>query len=215
MSLPRAERTAADRTAPSLVGGDGTTCSRQTETSRIAVVAIMLSMQRVAVVGSSGAGKTWLAGRLAVALGVPHVELDAIHHGPGWAALPAEEMRRELDRCCPAHGSWVADGNYGSKGGDLVRARADTVVWLDYPRPAVMRQLGLRTLRRIVLRQRLWNDNRESLRNAVSWDPERSVLRWAWTRHASQRLQYATQADGRWIRLNSRAEVSRFLDQVV
>lgn len=171
-------------------------------------------MRRVAVVGSSGAGKSWLAGRLATALGVAHVELDAIHHGPDWAALPAEDMRRELDRCCPAHGTWVADGNYENKGGDLVRARADTVVWLDLPRGAVLRQLALRTLRRIVLRQPLWNDNRESLRNAVSWNPERSVLRWAWTRHAPQRAQYAAQADDRWIRLRNRAEVRRFLDRV-
>ena len=168
-------------------------------------------MQRVAVVGSSGAGKTWLATRLAAALNVPHVELDAIHHGPGWAALPAEAMRRELDVCCPAAGAWVADGNYHSKGGDLVRDRADTVVWLDLSRAAVMRQLGLRTLRRGVLRQRLWNGNRESLRNAVSWDPERSVLRWAWTRYEPQRLRYGAEADDRWVRLSNRAEVRRFL----
>lgn len=100
-------------------------------------------MRRVAVIGSSGAGKSWLASRLAARLGVAHVELDAIHHGPGWAALPAEEMRRQLDVCCPAGGAWVADGNYASKGGDVVRARADTVLWLDFSRGAVMRQLGV------------------------------------------------------------------------
>lgn len=171
-------------------------------------------MQRVAVVGSSGAGKTWLASRLAAALNVPHVELDAIHHGPDWAALPASEMRRELDVRCCGDGAWVADGNYESKGGDLVRDRADTVVWLDLTRGAVMRQLGLRTLRRVVLRQRLWNDNRESLRSALSRDPERSVLRWAWMRHEPQRLRYAAQADDRWIRLTSRADARRFLAAV-
>ena len=57
----------------------------------------------------------------------------------------------------------------------------------------------------------LWNDNRESLRRAVSWDPERSILRWAWTRHEPQRLRYAAQADDRWVRLTNRAEVRRFL----
>ena len=66
---------------------------------------IMLSMQRVAVVGSSGAGKTWLASRLAAVFNVRHVELDAIHHGPDWAALPAEAVRRELDVRCRATGA--------------------------------------------------------------------------------------------------------------
>ena len=171
----------------------------------------MARMRRVAVIGSSGAGKTWLASRLAAALGVPHVELDAIHHGPGWTPLPAEDMRRELDVLCPADGAWVADGNYAGKGGDVVRARADTVVWLDFPRGVVMRQLGLRTLRRVILREQLWNGNRESLRDALARDPERSVLLWAWTRHQPQRDAYAIQADDRWVRLTDRAEVQRFL----
>jgi adenylate kinase family enzyme len=168
-------------------------------------------MRRIAVVGNSGAGKSWLASRLAAALGVPYVEFDAIHHGPGWRALPAEEMRRELDLRCPADGAWVADGNYSGKGGDVIRARADTVVWLDLPRGAVMRQLVRRTARRTALRERLWNDNRESLRNVLSRDPERSILVWSWTRHEPGRAAYAAQADDRWVRLTSRADVRRFL----
>jgi adenylate kinase family enzyme len=171
----------------------------------------MSAMRRVAIVGSSGSGKTWLASRLATNLGVPHVELDAIHHGPGWTATLAEEMRRELDLRCRADAEWVADGNYETKGGDLVRDRADTIVWLDFPRRTLMSQLILRTARRVMFRERLWNENRESLRDALSRDPERSVIRWAWTRHASQRSRYAAQIDERWVRLTDRAEVRRFL----
>lgn len=37
---------------------------------------------RAAIVGSSGSGKSRLAGRLASELGVAHVELDAVHQGP-------------------------------------------------------------------------------------------------------------------------------------
>lgn len=171
-------------------------------------------MRRVAIVGSSGAGKTWLAGRLAATLGVVHVELDAIHHGPNWAALPADEMRRELDLRCPADGAWVADGNYETKGGSLVRDRADTVVWLDFPRMTVIRQLLLRTAQRGLLRQRLWNDNRESILAVLSRDPERSVVVWSWTRHEPQRRRYAAQRDSRWISLTNRAEVRQFLTEV-
>lgn len=168
-------------------------------------------MQRVAVVGSSGAGKSWLASRLARAFGVPYVEFDAVHHGPAWSALSAKEMQGKLDLRCPADGAWVADGNYPNKGGDLVRARADAIVWLDFPRSAVMRQLVMRTSRRLLLRQQLWNGNRESLRDVLARDPERSILRWAWTHYEAQRAAYAAQADDRWIRLKSRAEVRRFL----
>jgi adenylate kinase family enzyme len=168
-------------------------------------------MRRVVVVGSSGAGKTWLAGRLASELGVAHVELDAIHHGPGWVPLPEREMREQLDRACPPEGSWVVDGNYSSKGGDAVRARADAVIWLDFPRAVVMRQLVRRTARRVLFRQPLWNGNRESLCDVLSLDPERSVLLWAWTHHRPQSAAFAAQVDDRWVRLRSRDEVERFL----
>ena len=47
-----------------------------------------------------------------------------------------------------ARPTWVADGNY-SKVRDLVWARADTVVWLDYPLPVVVARLVRRTLTRM------------------------------------------------------------------
>jgi adenylate kinase family enzyme len=171
-------------------------------------------MRRIAIVGSSGSGKTRLARQLSAALGIPHIELDAVHHRPGWTAMPAEAMRRELDARCPADGAWVADGNYDAKGGDVIRRRADAVVWLDFDRRVVMRQLLLRTARRLVLRTELWNGNRELLRDGLSLHPERSVILWSWTNHAPMRARYAAQADERWVRLQSRAQVRRFLRTV-
>jgi adenylate kinase family enzyme len=38
--------------------------------------------QRVAVRGGTGSGKSTFARELARRLDVPHVELDALHHGP-------------------------------------------------------------------------------------------------------------------------------------
>jgi hypothetical protein len=128
--------------------------------------------------------------------------------------MAAEEMRREVDARCPADGAWVADGNYEIKGGSLVRERADAVVWLDFPRRTVMRQLVIRTARRAVFRERLWNGNRESLRDVLSRDPERSVIVWSWTHHRPQRDRYAAQADERWVRLGTRVEVRQFLAEL-
>jgi adenylate kinase family enzyme len=39
---------------------------------------------RVSILGTSGSGKTTLARRLAAALDLPHLELDAVFHQPGW-----------------------------------------------------------------------------------------------------------------------------------
>jgi adenylate kinase family enzyme len=125
-------------------------------------------MRRVSVAGISGSGKTTLAAALAVRLGVPHVELDALNHGPGWIeATPAELRERVETALAAAPGGWVVDGNYESKLGDLVVARADTLVWLDLPLPLALARTAARTARRVARRTELWNGNRETIRNAV------------------------------------------------
>jgi adenylate kinase family enzyme len=175
-------------------------------------------MRRVSVVGNSGSGKTTLAKALAERLGSVHVELDGIYHQAGWQPLEVEEFRRRVSEVVAGE-RWVVDGNY-SKVRDLVWARADTVVWLDLPRAAVMRQLAVRTAARGLLRRPLWNGNRERLVNLFRLDPEESVLAWAWTRHAVYRSTYGqASADPAWghlrfVRLQSRREAEAFVGRL-
>jgi adenylate kinase family enzyme len=177
--------------------------------------AIVHVVMRVSVVGNSGSGKSTLARALAIQLGVPHIELDAIHHQPGWQPLPAAEFRSRVERVT-ATGSWVVDGNYSAVR-DLVWARADTVVWLDLPRRTVMRQIIWRTVRRVALRAELWNGNRERWRNLFARDPDESVIVWAWQRHSVYQARYlAMGTDPAWrhltfIRIRSRYDTRRLL----
>jgi adenylate kinase family enzyme len=170
-------------------------------------------VQRISVVGISGAGKSTLADRLADRLDIPHIEIDGLFHLPGWAPRPVEDLQRIVAERLTAPG-WVCDGNYKSVQG-LIWGSADTVVWLDPPRRTVMRQVIVRTLRRIITRQELWNGNRETFRNAFF--DRQSIILWAWTQHAKVRARYtAAMGDPQWtkldfIRLASRAEVERFL----
>jgi adenylate kinase family enzyme len=165
-------------------------------------------MRRVAVVGPSGAGKSTLARELARRLDVRWVEFDAINYLAGWTERPADEMIAIVDARCPADGAWVADGTYSAKGGQLVRARAETVVWLDLPRVTVMLQVTRRTARRALRREVLWNGNRESLRAGAA------VVRWAWTQHRLMRERHAAELDPRWVRLTSRRAVAQWLAQL-
>ena len=101
-------------------------------------------MRRVSIVGNSGSGKTTLARALAERLDVDCVELDAMYHQAGWTPLPSDQFRARLTEIAAAD-RWVIDGNYSAVQ-DLVWARADTVVWLDLPKPIVMWQVVRRTL---------------------------------------------------------------------
>ena len=175
-------------------------------------------MERVWVVGNSGSGKSTLARRLAAAMGAPHTELDAIFHQPGWTELAQDEFRRRVEAVVTGP-RWVVDGNYLAVA-DIVRTRADTVVWIDLPRWRVMRQLGVRTLLRGARRAELWNGNRETLRNFFSLDKEKSVLVWAWLQHEEYRRRYlelleAAPVGLRIVRLQTPAEIEAFPTRAV
>jgi adenylate kinase family enzyme len=146
-------------------------------------------VRKINVKGASGSGKTTLARELAARLEVPHVELDALHHGPNWSEPSDEEFRdRVRAAMAQADGGWVIDGNYETKLGDLVFEAADTVVWLDPPLRIKLGQLWRRTLQRIRQRTELWNGNRESWRGAF-WGRE-SLFAWAIRSHFRHRREF-------------------------
>ena len=169
----------------------------------------------MAVLGSSGSGKSTLARRLSAVLAVPCLELDSVFHQPGWTPLPDGEFRARVGDFV-AQEAWVVDGNY-ARTRDLVLARADTVVWLRLPRRTVMSRVVRRTAVRALLRRELWNGNRESVHAVLSRDPERSIVRWAWTTHGMYDAEYeamAAESPQRWVVLRTPGEVSRFLASV-
>jgi adenylate kinase family enzyme len=172
-------------------------------------------VERIVVVGCSGAGKTTVARSLAGRLGLEHLELDDLYNLEDWAERPQEETR-ELVAAVTAAPQWVVDGNYPWMT-DLTWGRADTIVFLDLPRRTVMRQIVWRTVQRVLLRTTLWNGNRERWSSLLSRDPTRSMIWWAWARHPVYRERYRKAIrDPRWshlrvVHLQSRRAVRRFL----
>ncbi len=146
-------------------------------------------MERIVVIGTSGSGKSTLARRIGDRLNLPVIELDALHHLPGWEVRPVDEFRELVDRATVGR-RWVVDGNYSATR-DIVWARAQVVIWLDYPRWRSMARVIRRTVWRAATREELWHGNREPWSNFVSLDPERSIIAWTWTTHADRRRRYA------------------------
>ena len=135
--------------------------------------------RRVLVAGTSGSGKTTLAARISVVLQVPHVEIDALFHGPAWTPRPTfpDDVAR-----LAAGPAWITEWQYHQVRA-LLADRADLLVWLDLSRPQVMQQVVRRTLQRRWRRSVLWNGNVEPPLWTVVTDPEH-IVRWAWSTHA-------------------------------
>ncbi len=119
-------------------------------------------MLRVVVVGTSCSGKTTFSRALSQRLDLPHIELDALYWGPNWTARAPDEFRANVSQATAAT-AWVCDGNY-ARVRDLVWERANTLIWLNYSFSIVFYRAVVRTLTRIVTRERLFSGNQESLR---------------------------------------------------
>ena len=155
---------------------------------------------------------------MAHVLHAANIELDALFHQPGWEPLDDDTFRARVLEAMEAP-AWVVDGNYSALR-EMVWERADTVVWFDLPFAVVLARTVRRTVRRTVTRQELWNGNKEPWSNLYSFNPQKSIVAWAATRHGVYRQRYGeAEDDPRWsglrfVRLRSRREADAFLAEV-
>ena len=179
------------------------------------ITAAVRGAQRINVVGASGAGKSTFSKQLAAKLGIPHLEIDAVHWRPNWEAMSHEELSARLADLL-ASGSWILDGNYMRI--EAVKWKAvEVVLWLDYGRLRTFWRVWKRSMTRLIDRREIWpgSGNRESFHMTfLSTD---SVLLWALrqyrplSRHYSRCLQDDSLSHIRFVRLCSPRDAERLL----
>ena len=145
-------------------------------------------LQRLVVVGTSGAGKSTFASRWSEVTGAKYVELDALFWGPNWTQTPDDEffqkIRNELN--CDR---WVVAGNY-TRARPLIWENATSVLWLDYAFSRVFHQVFWRTIRRCLNREAIFNGNKETFFKAFC--DRDSILLWAIQSFNRTRRKYRT-----------------------
>lgn len=166
-------------------------------------------MQRVAILGNGGAGKSELAREIACRTGLPVVHLDVLFWRRGWTPAPHEEFRRVLAAAIAGE-RWILDGNFLSAEPDTPRFdRADTVIFVDLSRTTCLRRALWRLVRD---RRRQRSDLPEECTEGFDLD----FLRWIWRYPRDDRPQVlrmlaglSGRADVRHLR--SRSDVRRYV----
>ena len=121
--------------------------------------------------------------RLAAKLGVPVHYLDHHHWLPGWQYRDDADARAAV-RAIAETPAWVMDGNFSGTF-DLRMPRADTLVWLDYPRATCIRRVLMRAIK----------DYGRSKPDLPEGCPEQfdfKLLRWVWDFPAKHRPRFPT-----------------------
>jgi adenylate kinase family enzyme len=165
-------------------------------------------VNRVAVVGAGGAGKSTFARELGVIFQLPVYHLDEYYWLPGWTEPPKEGWHATQSELA-AGDQWILEGNY-STSFDVRFDRADTVYVLSLNRWICCG----RVLKRVI---RNWR--REVQAPGCPEHLDLKFLRWVWRYRVDSRARL-DQALARHlntlevIELRSRTEIRKYLDTI-
>lgn len=174
---------------------------------------------RVAIIGTSGSGKSTFAGALAEATGITRIELDLINWRPGWFNRSREDREAFVADVAAAASqeNWVLAGNYTVSRPAYVN-RVTDVVWLNLPRLLIMRQVIARSLARAASGNDVFPGCKEDWTRMLG--PEHPI-RWAWetyekrNREAQDMMERPDMAHVQFHRCQSRADINAVLDSLI
>lgn len=86
-------------------------------------------MEKIAIIGPPGAGKTTLAKEIAVIFGIRACHLDRLFWQPGWKGKTGDK-RIDILQNFVLRSKWIIEGTYLRSSGPRLEA-ADTIIFLD------------------------------------------------------------------------------------
>lgn len=164
------------------------------------------SMNKIAIVGSSGAGKSTIAKKLGELLAIRVWHLDSLFWKPNWI-LSTKEEQQVIHAKLLKFDQWIIDGNYSETLEERF-AQADTIVFLDVGRVHCLYRVVVRYLK---YRNRTRPDMAAHCPEKIDWE----FIHWIWTfpNKRKQALidQLRAHSSKRIFILQSKRQVQQFL----
>ena len=169
------------------------------------------------IIGTTGSGKTTLAGQVAERHGHDFIDLDTLHWLPGWQERNPEDFLALVDTATQK-ATWVISGNYRIAR-PLIWQRADMVAYLDYSTRRILWQLSRRSFHRAWTKTPICNGNIETWKKLFSSD---SIFVWFFKSHWKRRREIRGLLDKpqdyphiTFVRFKTPKETSRWLNQPI
>ena len=157
---------------------------------------------RTLILGNSGSGKSWLAFKIAEALGCKAVDLDTIHWEPGgYGVVRDKQVAIDMVHQEASGPAWVIEGVFGWLAQEAL-PRAMALIWLDLPISQCLDNIRQRGLRR--------GGDAASFEALLDWAADYDGRQTS-SSHAGHTRMF-TAFPGRKLRLLSRDDVRRFIE---
>lgn len=168
-------------------------------------------MNRIMIIGCCGSGKSTLARKMGQLLELPVIHLDQHYWQSNWVETPTTQWTETVQQLSDQP-SWIIDGNYGGTM-DIRTARADTIIYLDYPTITCLWRI---TKRICQYHGKVRPDMPEGCRERFDVDFYHYVLTYNMLRRKKLIKKCANlQEKKRVLILKSDHEINRFIQQLV
>jgi adenylate kinase family enzyme len=137
-----------------------------------------MNINKIAVIGCGGAGKSTFSTKLSRIIGIPIYHLDALNWKPGWVPTPKDEWDNIMKNLVKKE-EWIIDGNYGSTI-DIRLKKADTIIFLNMPTYTCIYRIFKR---RIVYNNKSRPDMNEGCPEHLNLD----YIKWVWNYNRERR----------------------------
>ena len=147
-------------------------------------------MKRILILGPSGSGKSTLAERIGQVLKIPVITLDRYFWNPSWIETPRDEWKEKIKKLMMEE-KWVMDGNYTSYTLAMRVKRADSIIFIDFPRK-------ISYLRVFIRRLKHRGETRPSVADGCPEKIDRKFLEYIWSWWKTRRpriLRYLKRLD--------------------
>jgi len=164
-------------------------------------------MNKIAVIGCGGAGKSTLSRTLSEMLNIPVYHLDKLNWKPGWIPTPKKEWD-DLIKTLVSKKAWIIDGNYG-RTLDIRLNNTDTIIFLNIPMYLC--------IYRVVKRKFMYHGKtRPDMDEGCPEKLDINFLKWIWGYNKNQKPRIIEKLknlsnEKNVIILNSTSEVKRFI----
>ncbi len=166
-----------------------------------------MNMNKIAVIGCGGAGKSTFSRKLEEILDISVYHLDVLYWKPGWVETPQNQWD-DIIRNLVVKQQWIIDGNYG-RTLDIRLENADTIIFLNMPTYLCLYRI---LKRRFMYHGKSRPDMNEGCPEQLNWD----FIRWVWNYNKNERPEilkklkrYSSQNNV--IIFNNSSEIDKFI----